>query len=1015
MPATEPKILAIFTAALERPAPDRPAYLEMACGTDVELRARVEALLAAHADAGSFLDYGSESSAVQGTTRNGPAAGEGPGTTIGPYKLLELIGEGGMGAVWMAEQREPMQRKVALKILKAGMDTRQVVARFEAERQALALMDHPNIARVFDGGTTAGGRPYFVMELVKGTPITRYCDEHRLTPRERLELFLPVCQAIQHAHQKGIIHRDIKPANVLVAPYDGRPVPKIIDFGVAKAIGQRLTERTLFTGFGAVVGTLEYMSPEQAELNNQDIDTRSDIYSLGVLLYELLTGTTPLTHERLKVLVFTELLRTIREEEPPRPSTRLSDLGRSGLPSLASITEGPARQAGPTSSLASVSALRHMEPARLTKLVHGELDWIVMKALEKDRSRRYETASSLAMDVQHYLADEPVQACQPTVGYRLWKFVRRNKGPVLAVSLVLLALVGGVIGTTWGMVRAEKERSVAEANARQALAAAAAEEKAKKTALAREAETRAVLDFVENKIFAAARPEGVGGGLGREITLGKAVEAALPFVEKSFRDQPLIEARLRYTVAKSFAYLGEAKRALGQLEVARALYSKYCDPDDPDRLHCMAFLGRTYVELGRPADAVKIHEETLALRKARLGADHADTLQSMNDLAIGYAALGRQAEALKLREETLALRRATLGPNHPDTFRSMYYLADSYFALGRLADGLKLHEETLALRKVTLSPDHRDTLWSMYSVACGYSALGRHAEALKLQEKTLAMRKAKLGPDHPETVESMEHMALVLFALGQRADALKFHEQALVLTKAKFGPGHPYTLGSMDSLAANYVRADRHADALKLYREMLRIRKAKFGLDHPETLTSMYGVARSLIELNRSGEALPIIDECLRLAAGKSLRVVAARYDDPLTNIYGTVAPDLIPALLYLRLQHFEKTRDAAGCRATAEMWERFKLTDASSLYDAACMRAVTAAVIRASDKSKTTAQEAIAEADRAMVWLKQAVAAGYRDAAHMIEDKDLDALRGREDFKKLLAGLQESKEKEKT
>jgi serine/threonine protein kinase/WD40 repeat protein len=438
------KVRDVFVAAVKLP-PDRwEAFLKEACAGDDELRRQVSDLLREHQQAGNFLDQ--PAAHVRATGDYDPAANgvasaavpEGTGTTIGPFKLLELIGEGGMGAVWMAEQREPVQRKVALKIIKAGMDSKQVVARFEAERQALALMDHPHIAKVFDGGTTDGGRPYFVMELVKGVPITRYCDEHRLTPRERLELFVPVCQAIQHAHTKGIIHRDVKPGNVLVAPYDGVPVPKVIDFGVAKATGQRLTERTLFTGFGAVVGTLEYMSPEQAELNNQDIDTRSDIYSLGVLLYELLTGTTPLRRKRLKQAAFTELLRLIREEEPPRPSTRLSES---------------------KDTLSSISAQRNTEPAKLARLVRGELDWIVMKALEKDRCRRYDTANSLALDVQHYLADEPVQACPPTVGYRLRKLARRHKAPMAAASLVLLALVAGIIGTTWGLVRADKALS----------------------------------------------------------------------------------------------------------------------------------------------------------------------------------------------------------------------------------------------------------------------------------------------------------------------------------------------------------------------------------------------------------------------------------------------------------------------------------------------------------------------------------------------------------------------------
>ncbi len=439
----------IFLAAIDIDSPaERGAYVARACGDDAQLRADVQALLAAHGQSGDLLDAPDQPS----PTIDRPVA-ERPGMQIGPYKLLQQIGEGGMGVVYMAEQLEPVKRRVALKIIKPGMDTRQVIARFEAERQALSLMDHPNIAKVLDAGTTGEpdasargtptslayasgypGRPYFVMELVKGVPITKYCDDNRLTPRQRLELLVPVCQAIQHAHQKGIIHRDIKPTNILVAEYDEKPVPKVIDFGVAKAISQSLTEKTMFTGLGQIVGTLEYMSPEQAKVNQLDIDTRSDIYSLGVLLYELLTGSTPFDQARLRTLAFDETLRIIREEEPQRPSTKLSS----------------------SDTLAMIAANRNVEPAKLTRLVRGELDWIVMKALEKDRNRRYESANAFAADVQRYLADEPVQACPPSAGYRFRKFARRHKGGMATAGAIALALLLAVGSMTVSYLRIER-------------------------------------------------------------------------------------------------------------------------------------------------------------------------------------------------------------------------------------------------------------------------------------------------------------------------------------------------------------------------------------------------------------------------------------------------------------------------------------------------------------------------------------------------------------------------------
>jgi serine/threonine protein kinase/Flp pilus assembly protein TadD len=416
----------IFEAVIEKSSPqERAAYLDKACGNDAGLRREVEALLAAHDRLGDVSPPGHAANldaTIDASIR------ERPGTVIGPYKLLEQIGEGGFGVVFMAEQTQPLRRKVALKVLKPGMDTRQVIARFEAERQALALMDHPHIARVFDGGETTTGRPYFVMELVRGIPITDFCDQNQLSLRERLQLFVSVCQAVQHAHQKGIIHRDLKPSNVLVTLRDSAPVVKVIDFGVAKAVGQELTEKTLFTGFAQMIGTPLYMSPEQAGQSELDVDTRSDIYSLGVLLYELLTGTTPFDKERLRTAGYDELRHIIREQDPPRPSTRISTLGQAA---------------------ATVSANRQSDPKKLGQLMRGELDWIIMKALEKDRNRRYESASAFAADVERYLGDEPVLACPPSAWYRLRKIARRNKAVLSVTALVLFFLVVMGSGVGW--------------------------------------------------------------------------------------------------------------------------------------------------------------------------------------------------------------------------------------------------------------------------------------------------------------------------------------------------------------------------------------------------------------------------------------------------------------------------------------------------------------------------------------------------------------------------------------
>ncbi len=538
-PRVPSSVRAIFDQALEmESAEGRLAYLAQACADNPQLREDVETLLSAHAAAASFLE-----SPVIGprVDLDPPIVLTPPGTVIGHYKLLEPIGEGGYGVVFMAEQTSPVQRKVALKIIKAGMDTRQVIARFEAERQALALMDHPNIAKVFDAGTTDAGRPYFVMELVKGMPITKYCDAHHVEPRQRLELFMQVCHAVQHAHQKGIIHRDLKPSNVLVALYDGKPVPKVIDFGVAKATGQQLTELTMFTGFGDVIGTLEYMSPEQAEVNQLDIDTRSDIYSLGVLLYELLTGTTPLERHRVMKAGMLEMLRVVREEEPPRPSTRLST----------------------SEQLPSIAANRGLEPRKLSGLVHGELDWIVMKALEKDRNRRYETASGFATDVRRYLADEAVQACPPSTMYRFRKFARRNKARLAGASLLVVALLIAASGIGW---------AVRDRSARQAEAARQRQERQAKVA----AQVELILGDVDDLATRQRWPEALAA-LRRAAAVvagGDADDATAERVR-----QGLKAVELTPTIGDAHKALYELLHDQGKLDEAIAVLRKAVEID----------------------------------------------------------------------------------------------------------------------------------------------------------------------------------------------------------------------------------------------------------------------------------------------------------------------------------------------------------------------------------------------------------------------------------------------------
>jgi eukaryotic-like serine/threonine-protein kinase len=784
--------------------------------------------------------------------------GEGAGTLIGPYTLLQKIGEGGMGVVYLAEQVKPVRRQVALKIIRPGFESSQFLGRFEAERQALSLMDHPHIARVLDVGATDSGRPYFVMELVHGVPMTQYCDANRLTPQDRLKLFISVCEAIQHAHQKGIIHRDIKPSNVLVAIHEGQPVTKIIDFGVAKAIDSGaggLTERTMFTQVGQIVGTVEYMSPEQAELGGVDIDTRTDIYSLGVLLYELLTGSTPLVRSTLRDRPLTEILGRIREQEPVRPSRRLS---------------------GPDDTLTLVAAQRQTEPARLAKLVRGELDWIVMKAIEKDRTRRYASASGLARDVQRYLDGDAVEAGPPSATYKLSKLARKHRAALFVAAAVGAVLAAATATSVYQATRAigaerrasnERDRAVAaERHARDNLVKAQAEEQKARQS---ESEARAVLQFFKEKVLIAARPKSFEGGLGKDATLHAAIDAAEPGIANAFKGQPAVEAAIRDTLGEGYVYLGEQDLAIRQLARVLALRQQVLGLNHPETLAVVSNLAAAYEDAGRYEAALPLRKDVLERTKSKLGPENVETLRAVITLAKAYRDSGQLKEALALLEPTQSLMQRLLGPDHPDTLSATSDLGLDYRDAGRGSEAVSLLEDVLRRRRATLGADHSDTLLSMRDLANVYRDSGRLEDAIPIYEDVLARSEKTRGRDNLNTINSMNNLASAYQNAGRLREALDLFEQTRKRYMATIGPEHLSTAIVVNNLANAYRDAGRLSDALPMLEDTLKTMKAKLGLDHPHTLMSMTNLARAYLEV-KPDKAEPLLREFVAIREKKN-------------------------------------------------------------------------------------------------------------------------------------------------
>jgi serine/threonine protein kinase len=864
--------LDLFAAAIAITDPaERGALVERECEGRPELRTRVNQLLDAHFKSQPLLDQLAPGRAGhRGAATADFMAVEVEGAVVaGKYKLLQQIGEGGMGSVWMADQTEPVKRKVAIKLIRVERgQSKTVLARFEAERQAIALMDHPHIAKLLDAGTTEAGSPYFVMELVKGVPLTEYCDTHKLSIPDRLTLFTQICLAVQHAHQKGIIHRDLKPSNLLVESHDGKPVPKVIDFGLAKATtGLQLSDRTLFTAFGSVMGTPQYMAPEQANFNAIDVDTRADIYALGVVLYELLTGTTPLTRDTIKQAQLDEMLKLIREQEAPTPSSRLSS----------------------TDSMPSVAANRRTEPAKLGRFVKGELDWIVLKALAKERDRRYETASVFAKDIERFLDHEPVTAGPPTAAYRLRKFVRRNRPQVMAASLVLLALVAGVIGTTVGLVRAkraaEAERSARNDVEKQKIRAEAGEELAGERLVQVEAEkqkaehaaaqekaaneqTQRRLGQIEKgvELFAGMlegidpRSEGKDGKPLYDQLRERAEKAADQLQAEAVAD-PLAEARLQAILGNTLRELGSFVKAIAVLEKARATRERELGADHPDTLTTLAKLALAYQEAGRTADAIALGEQVRDEFVKKLGADHPDTLATLNNLALAYRAAGRTADAMALFEQVRDAQAKKLGAEHPSSLATLNNLAEAYEAAGRTADAIALLERVRDAFVKKLGADHPSTLITLHNLALAYKTADRLPEAIAVYEQVRDAQAKQLGADHPSTLATLSNLAAAYQAAGQRTDAIALFEHVRDAHVKKLGADHPDTLTTLNNLAAVYQTAGRTAEAIALLEQVRNAQVKKLGADHPSTLTTLNNLARAYQDASRLPEAIALFEQ----------------------------------------------------------------------------------------------------------------------------------------------------------
>jgi non-specific serine/threonine protein kinase/serine/threonine-protein kinase len=802
------KIKEILGAALEKEPSQRPAFLKEACGADDSLRAEVDSLLSA-----SDTSQGLSEGALK-TIFTDPSL---VSKTLGPYQLLQKLGEGGMGQVWLAEQTSPVRRRVALKFIKAGMYDDSVLRRFQSERQSLAIMDHPAIAKVFDAGATPEGQPYFVMEFVHGLPLTDYCDQKKLKLRDRLNLFIRACEGVQHAHQKAIIHRDLKPANILVVEVDGQPAPRIIDFGLAKSVTPYFSGESLNTQLGSLVGTPGYMSPEQADPGVLDVDTRTDVYSLGVILYELLTGFLPFDADRWKKQRLEEVLRQLREEDPPRPSTKVS---------------------ADRDNSSSRAQARGMAPEQLASQLRGDLDWITMKAVEKDRARRYGTPSELAADLGRYLKNEPVVARPASAAYRLSKYVRRHRlGVAIAAGLVLL-LAGFAAVQARQLRRITRERDRANR----------------------------IAEFMTN-MFKVSNPSEARGNT---ITAREILDKSSNEIQAGLSQDPELKAQMMDFMGKIYWHLGLFEQSKDLLSKALAIRQHVLGSEHPSTLDSMQSLANTLADQGKVTEADKLYQQILETSRRAPGPTNRMTVMAMNSIALDLVTEGKYPEAEKMQRDILEIDGRTLGQDNPDTLTVLSNLALTLKYEGHFADAEKLNRQALEGRRRTLGADHPDTLRSADNLALNLvEEHGSLREAEELIRATLASQQRILGPTHMDTLESMNTLSMALDAEHKYEEEEPVVRRLLELATNSLGPEHPRTLYAMNNLAAVLDNEKKYAESTELLRRVYEMQLRKRGPEKYATLLAMTNLAGILQDEKQFAEAEKLGREALQIERRK--------------------------------------------------------------------------------------------------------------------------------------------------